>query len=50
MRQHAGEVFKLTKTAEHDWRLLKGHTLLAQVVAGVKFEDGLQVDAQKIAA
>lgn len=43
-------VFKLTKTAEQNWRLLKGHTLLAQVVAGVKFKDGLQEDAHRVAA
>lgn len=43
-------VFKLTKTAEQRWRTLKGHTLLAQVVQGVKFKDGLQEDAQRIAA
>jgi hypothetical protein len=43
-------VFKLTKTAEQNWRLLKGHTLLAQVVQGVKFKDGLQADAHKVAA
>ena len=43
-------VFKLTKTAEQKWRLLKGHTLLAQVVQGVKFKDGLQEGAQRIAA
>lgn len=43
-------VFKLTKTAEQNWRLLKGHTLLAQVVQGMKFKDGLQEDAHKVAA
>ena len=43
-------VFKLTKTAEQNWRLLKGHTLLAQMVQGVKFKDGLQADAHKVAA
>ena len=43
-------VFKLTKTAEQNWRLLKGHPLLAQVVQGVKFKDGLQEDAHKVAA
>lgn len=43
-------VFKLTKTAEQNWRLLKGHTLLAHVVQGVKFKDGLQEDAHKVAA
>ena len=43
-------VFKLTKTAEQKWRTLKGHTLLAQVVQGVKFKDGLQEEAHKVAA
>jgi transposase-like protein len=43
-------VFKLTKTAEQNWRLLKGHMLLAQVVQGVKFKDGLQEEAHKVAA
>ena len=49
-------VFKLTKTAEQNWRTLKGHARLAQVVAGVKFKDGLQEgtssvqEAQRIAA
>ncbi len=43
-------VFKLTKTAEQKWRTLKGYTLLAQVVQGVKFKDGLQEEAHKVAA
>lgn len=43
-------VFKLTKTAEQNWRVLKGHTRLAQVVQGVKFKDGLQEEAHKVAA
>lgn len=43
-------VFKLTKTAEQNWRTLKGHALLAQVIRGVKFKDGLQQEAQRIAA
>lgn len=43
-------VFKLTKTAEQNWRTLKGHALLAQVIAGVKFKDGLQEGTQRIAA
>ena len=42
--------FKLTKTAEQNWRTLKGHALLAQVIAGVKFKDGLQEGTQGIAA
>ena len=43
-------VFKLTKTAEQNWRTLKGHARLGQVVQGVKFKDGLQQEAQRIAA
>jgi len=43
-------VFKLVKTAEQNWRTLKGHALLAQVIEGVKFKDGLQEGAQRIAA
>lgn len=43
-------VFKLTKTAEQKWRKLKGHPRLAQVVAGVRFKDGLQEQTQRIAA
>jgi putative transposase len=43
-------VFKLTKSAEQGWRKLKGATLLAQVVQGVHFKDGLQEQAQRIAA
>ncbi len=44
-------VFKLTKTAEQNWRTLKGHALLAQVIQGVRFKDGLQEEeAQRIAA
>jgi len=43
-------VFKLTKTAEQKWRTLKGYKLLAQVVRGVKFKDGLQEEAHQVAA
>ena len=43
-------VFKLTKTAEQKWRTLKGYKLLAQVVQGVRFKDGLQEEAHQVAA
>ncbi|CAN5839957.1 IS256 family transposase [soil metagenome] len=43
-------VFKLTKTAEQNWRTLKGHARLGQLIEGVRFKDGLQVEAQRIAA
>ena len=47
--------FKLTKTAEQNWRTLKGHARLGQVIEGVRFKDGLQEvtsgeEAQRIAA
>ena len=43
-------VFKLTKSAEQRWRRLKGRARLAQVIEGVRFKDGLQEEAQRIAA
>ena len=43
-------VFKLTKSAEQRWRKLKGAARLAQVIDGVPFKDGLQEEAQRIAA
>jgi transposase-like protein len=43
-------VFKLTKTAEQKWHKLRGHARLGQVIQGVKFKDGLQQEAQRIAA
>jgi putative transposase len=43
-------VFKLTKSAEQRWRKLKGAARLAQVIAGMHFKDGLQEEAQRIAA
>jgi putative transposase len=43
-------VFKLTKVAEQKWYKLKGHELLVQITQGVRFKDGLQENAQKVAA
>ena len=43
-------VFKLTKSAEQRWRKLKRAARLAQVIDGVRFKDGLQEEAQRIAA
>lgn len=43
-------VFKLTKTAEQNWRTLKGHARLGQLIEGVRFKDGIQEEAQRIAA
>ena len=41
-------VFKLTLCAQRTWRKLNGSNWLAEVIEGVKFEDGIKVD--KIAA
>ena len=38
-------VFKLVKSAETHWQLLRGAELIAKVITGVQFEDG--VEAQK---
>jgi putative transposase len=49
-------VFKLTKVAEQNWRTLKGHARLGQVIDGVRFKDGVEQhtvareEAQRIAA
>lgn len=43
-------VFKLTKVAEQRWHKLKGHDLLAQVIQGVRFKDGLLEGAHEVAA
>jgi hypothetical protein len=43
-------VFKLAKSAEQHRRRLKGAARLAQVIDGVQFKDGLQQEAQRIAA
>jgi putative transposase len=43
-------VFKLTKSAEQRWRKLKGAARLVQMIDGVRFKDGLQEEAQRIAA
>jgi putative transposase len=43
-------VFKLTKVAEQKWYKLKGSELLVQVTQGVRFKDGVQVNAHKVAA
>jgi transposase-like protein len=41
-------VFKLTLCAQRTWRKLNGSNWMAEVIAGVKFEDGFKVE--KIAA
>jgi putative transposase len=46
-------VFKLAKSAEGRWRALRGSELIAKVITGVQFKDGIEVnetDRQKIAA
>jgi len=43
-------VFKLVKSAEQRWRKLRGAARLTQVIDGVRFKDGLQEEAQRIAA
>merc|ERR1711965_437988 len=36
--------YKLMTTAESKWRRLRGYRLLADVVQGVKFKDGIRVE------
>ena len=36
-------VFKLAQSAEKSWYRLKGFKLLADVITGVKFKDGVRV-------
>jgi putative transposase len=43
-------VFKLTKVAEQKWYKLKGSEFLVQVTQGVRFKDGVQAKAHKVAA
>ena len=46
-------VFKLAKTAERRWRVLRGSELIAKIITGVQFKNGTEVpkkDHQKIAA
>ncbi len=38
-------VFKLAKAAERSWRRLDGSERLAQVIQGVRFQDGEPVQA-----
>lgn len=37
-------VFKLAQAAEKGWRKLNGHALLADVIQGIQFNDGIKVD------
>jgi transposase-like protein len=43
-------VFKLTKVAEQKWYKLKGAELMAQVIQGASFKDGLLDTTHKVAA
>jgi transposase-like protein len=43
-------VFKLTKVAEQKWYKLKGSEFLVQVLQGIRFKDGTQVNTHKVAA
>ena len=36
-------VFKLAEAAQKKWQRLRGYKLLAEVVKGVKFKDGIRV-------
>jgi len=40
-------VYKLAKSAEKKWLKLKGHNLLAKVIKGIKFKDGLENNKQE---
>ena len=39
-------VFKLAQGAEKKWRRLRGYQMLAEVISGIKFEDGIRVAGQ----
>jgi transposase-like protein len=43
-------VFQLARVAEKHWRRLNGYELLASVIAGVKFVDGVELNPKAIAA
>jgi transposase-like protein len=43
-------VFQLTRVAENGWRRLNGYELLAKVIAGIKFIDGIEETTKSKAA
>jgi len=43
-------VFQLARVAKKHWRRLNGYELLARVIAGVKFVDGVELNPKVIAA
>ncbi len=40
--------WKLMTTAQNNWRLLRGYRLLADVIRGVKFKDGVRVGKDQL--
>ena len=40
-------VFKLVDAAQKSWRRLDGHNQLPKLIQGVRFADGLEVDAAR---
>ncbi len=46
-------VFKLSKSAEQRWLKLRGAQMIAKIITGVRFKDGIEVkgsDRQRVAA
>ena len=46
-------VFKLAKSADNHWRVLRGSELIAKAFTGIQFKDGIEVQSfahRKIAA
>lgn len=43
-------VFKLMESASKRWRALNGSTLMADIIAGVQFADGIKLNTERIAA
>jgi putative transposase len=46
-------VFKLAQSAEQRWQKLRGAAMIAKIITGVQFRNGVEVqkkDRQKIAA
>ena len=37
-------IFQLSQRAEKSWRRLRGFDYLAELVIGIKFKDGIEVD------
>ena len=43
-------VFKLAKSAEQRWLKLRGAELIAEIIRGVQFNNGVREESKKIAA